>query len=209
MKKNTIDLPPERGGEGERQKAYRAFLRQCREEMRETVDSLPADRPWRVELGCGHGHFLVDQATRGQEFCWVGIDVNRGRIEASRKKADRMGLDHLYFLHGDIRLFMEAVSVERVSEVYVLFPDPFPKARHEKHRLFQDTFLDQLTRILSPDGKLYFKTDVGAYFREVEEKMNLRPEYRRLPLDWPEGIPTVFEQRAEQVLAAIWEKKPV
>ena len=206
MKKNSVDLPPETAGESARQRAYRAFLAEARESMHRVVAGLPVDRPLVVELGCGHGHFLVDQAMRRPEAFFLGLDVHRGRIAAGQSKARKRGLENLQFLQGDVRLFLENITEEGLTEIYALFPDPFPKARHEKHRLFQGEVLQRLMGILKPGGGLFFKTDVEPYYRQVVENLETIKELARSSREWPPSVPTVFEQRAREVFVGIWEK---
>ena len=95
-----------------------------------------------LEIGCGNGHFLAAYATaHPDQFC-VGIDLRLERIEKALRKRDRAGLGNLHFLRCDALDFLHELPAGAcLGDIYMLFPDPWPKKRHHKHRLFKPEFL--------------------------------------------------------------------
>ena len=86
-----------------------------------------------LEIGCGHGHYLAAYAaTHPDEFC-LGIDIIRDRLERAEKKTRRAKLPNVAFLLTEARMLVENLPKNHVLEhIFVLFPDPWPKRRHNK-----------------------------------------------------------------------------
>ena len=87
-----------------------------------------------------------------------------------------------------------------VGRVFVLFPDPWPKKRHVKRRLFAKPLLDALARVMRPGAELRLATDVGDYARTSLLALRAHPEFRwpvRGPADWRERTPDWPETRYE------------
>lgn len=149
------------------------------------------------EIGCGHGHFLTAYATAHPATLCLGLDLNRERIERACRKRDRAASKNLHFLQADARLFLEVLPAElRLSVVFILFPDPWPKARHHKHRLMQPSFLDALAYHAAPDCQLCFRTDHQPYYRDTESLIRESSRWHLTDVPWPFDHETVFQQRA-------------
>ena len=63
----------------------------------------------------------------------------------------------------DARILLRALPDRCLDRLFLLFPDPWPKARHHKRRLVQPAFVDELARVLKPGGRLRFATDWAGY----------------------------------------------
>ncbi len=177
---------------------YRARREKELRELQEFLKNLPAGE-YVLELGCGHGHFLTALAQkyvnekRGLHF-WA-VDKNRERIERAQKKTQRAGLD-VHWLNATVEdVFENWPAQVRVAEVFVLFPDPWPKSKHHKHRFVNEGLLNALVKKMTPQGRFYFRTDNEAYFEEGRALLQAHPQWEIDPhAPWPEGLPaTVFE----------------
>lgn len=167
-------------------------------QLKEFLKNLPAGQ-YVLELGCGHGHFLAALAQkyvdekRGLKF--LGVDKNAERIERAQKKTDRAGLE-VKWLNAKVEDVMEYWPAQaKLVEVFILFPDPWPKAKHHKHRFVNEGLLSALAPKMSAGGSLYFRTDNDEYFAEGRALLEAHPKWQ---IDgqaaWPEGLPaTVFE----------------
>jgi len=167
----------------------------------------PPGKPLTWEIGCGHGHFLVRYAaSRPDELC-IGIDLIRERIVRSEKKRDRARLAHLHFIKCEAAEFLDCLPAEtRLGSILVLFPDPWPKRRHHKNRLFQDSFLTTLAAKAGQGSRLYLRTDHADYFKAARETIAAHAAWKIDPdAPWPLEEPTVFQQKAPsyQSLAAL------
>lgn len=152
------------------------------------------------EVGCGHGHFLTAYATAHPERLCIGIDIASERIARAQRKRDRARLGNLHFIHADAALFLETLPAHvRLADVFVLFPDPWPKSRHHKNRLMQPDFLAATARRAAPEARLHFRTDHQAYFASAEATLRAHPDWRIVEeAVWPFEFETVFQSRAEE-----------
>src|ERR1043165_5508132 len=112
------------------------------------------------ELGCGHGHYLTAYAAAHPDKLCLGVDLVQERIERATKKRDRAKLANLHFIRAEARLFLEMLPpAATFSDVFILFPDPWPKARHHKHRIIQPEVLEVIAARATPMCRLLFRTD--------------------------------------------------
>ncbi|HQU08692.1 MAG: hypothetical protein B7X06_00800 [Verrucomicrobia bacterium 21-51-4] len=177
-----------------------------RESLRGTVSTLFADEPRAVlELGCGHGHFLTSLATAHPAALHVGVDKLPSRIARGQRKVERAQLNRLHFIHADILDFLELVPrTVYWSAIYVLFPDPWPKRRHHKHRWLQPHTLAALASQAAPGAHLYFKTDVKAFYLDVIKLLELQGDWALVDdAEWPDGPRTIFEGYANESYSLI------
>lgn len=128
------------------------------------------ERPLEVDVGSGKGRFLVARSGRFPDVDFLGIERQLKRVHSSGRRCERAGREN-------VRLFrMEGfyavnylMPPECVRTYYFFFPDPWPKARHHAHRLFDAAFMEALHRTLEPGGKLHVATDHLPYFEEIAE----------------------------------------
>ncbi len=127
------------------------------------------DHPLHVEVGMGKGRFLMDMARLHPGYSYLGLELYDSvlvRALEKRQALEEEGevLDNLYFLRMDARLLPEIFGPGEVERIYLNFSDPWPKARHRSRRLPSRQFLDRYERILSPQGRVEFKTDNQELF---------------------------------------------
>jgi tRNA (guanine-N7-)-methyltransferase len=159
---------------------------------------LPKPRPVIWEIGCGHGHFLSRYAEDFPEKFCVGVDICRERIDKGRRKAERARLANCHFIRAEAREFLHALPAQIIfEEIWVLFPDPWPKKRHHKNRLLQPEFFEALAGRAGEGARLYFRTDFGEYFRAVEAVLPALKTWQPISAAiWPLEHETVFQARA-------------
>lgn len=179
---------------------------------RELAALLPANRAIAWEIGSGHGHFLVQYAQAFPDKFCVGVDIIRDRLNRSGRKRDRAKLTNCHFVLAEAREFFDAMPAGvTLQEVWVLFPDPWPKKRHHKNRIMQAEFLEALARRAGEGARLYFRTDHAEYFAAVAEFLPGLKTWRVDPAaSWPLEQETVFQARAPayQSLVAIRTSHP-
>jgi tRNA (guanine-N7-)-methyltransferase len=181
---------------------YVSVLDGRRAELRERINAiLPSSSGGRFlwEVGCGHGHFLTAYAAAHPEKCCIGVDLVSERIERADRKRERAQVPNLHFIRAEARLFLECLpSHSRITEVFILFPDPWPKSRHHKHRVLQAEFLSSLAARCEPGARLYFRTDYRPYFEDAAATLRESHAWELVEQPWPFEFETVFQSRAEQ-----------
>jgi len=121
--------------------------------------------PLEVDLGCGKGRFLSVHASRCPERNFIGVERKMDRVRKVEKKLDRLGLTNVRLLRIEAAYFIEHLLPDACLDVlYIFYPDPWPKRRHNRRRLFSPDFMNSLTRVLSPQGIVHLSTDHLDYF---------------------------------------------
>jgi tRNA (guanine-N7-)-methyltransferase len=150
------------------------------------------------EVGSGHGHFLTAYASVNPERLCIGIDLVGERIDRAIRKRDRAKLSNLHFIRAEARFFLETLPpAHRLGAIFVLFPDPWPKLRHNKHRIIQPSFLSAAGSHSVPGCPLYFRTDFEPYFAAARATVGEHPDWELTDEPWPFEYATVFQQRAD------------
>ncbi len=172
-----------------------------RRDLRERQTHLLSQQPtFTWEIGCGHGHFLTAYAQAHPTEICIGVDIVSERIERAIRKRDRAKLSNLHFIHAEARLFLETLPAHATfSRLFVLFPDPWPKLRHHKHRIMQPDFLSAAAKRAGEGARLYFRTDFTPYSEDTNTVFDSHPDWALATPGneaWPFEYETVFQSRA-------------
>ena len=133
-------------------------------------DLFPLPQPVELEIGCGDGGFLFEYAQRHPDRNFLGVERLLGRVRKLSKKGLREGLTNLRLLRIEARYVLEYLLPEHAFEaLHIYFPDPWPKDRHRRHRLINETFPPLARRILRQKGVIYLRTDDPVYFGQMQE----------------------------------------
>ena len=148
-----------------------------------------------VDFGSGMGFHALSLATSSPDVGVLAIDVHTVGLLAIAETATEQNLSNLRTHHGDgMDVFKDWLKSESISEVHVLFPDPWPKARHHKRRLISDHFLDQVFALLKPGGRMVFVTDDESYFKSASAIIRDH-KFQVIEADWEVPV-TTYHQRA-------------
>jgi tRNA (guanine-N7-)-methyltransferase len=190
--------------------AYAALVTQRRDAVRVRLDQILAANPTFLwEVGSGHGHFLTAYAAKHPEKICIGVDLVGERVERATRKRDRAALPNLHFIRAEARLFLNALPpAAQISEVFILFPDPWPKLRHHKHRVLQPEFLAAIAPHAAPGCRIYFRTDYQPYFEDARRVISGSPHWELVETPWPFEFETVFQSRADSYGSAIAQLRP-
>lgn len=133
------------------------------------------EAPLCVEIGTGYGHFMHDYCEKNPEVNFIGMDFRFKRsYNLARKLAEHPTKNFKYLrARGERIEFM--FKEGEVDRLFYFFPDPWPKKRHHKKRLFQQPFLQAAYKVLRPGGTLFVKTDHSGYAEWMIEHMD-KPE---------------------------------
>jgi len=126
-----------------------------------------------LELGCGKGeHTLAFAAENSRKLC-VGVDCKSHRICVGAEKAINEGLGNVLFLHARIERLREFFTEHSINEIWMTFPDPYPKTQAVKFRLSAAPFLDAYAKLLVPGGHVHLKTDSDLFYNYTRESVEL------------------------------------
>ena len=125
--------------------------------------------PVLVEIGFGNGDALAEFASSNPEWNCVGVEVFRPGIGALINRCDQQDIRNIRIVDGEGLTYLESIPDDSLDRIWVLFPDPWPKARHHKRRLITREFSNVASQKLKNDGKLTIATDWASYAAEIEE----------------------------------------
>ena len=133
------------------------------------------ERPWVLEIGFGDGRFWPHYAaTFAQAPNYLGVELSGVSLLKAHRRLKDAGLSNaiLTKMPADV-LVREVIAPGSLDQMVVNFPDPWPKAGHEEHRLLRVPFFQLAASRLKADGSILFTTDHDEYFefacREAQE----------------------------------------
>ncbi|MCL2063236.1 MAG: tRNA (guanosine(46)-N7)-methyltransferase TrmB [Candidatus Cloacimonetes bacterium] len=143
------------------------------------------NRSITIEIGSGKGEFIATYSRFYPEKNFIGIELKDKRIMTTLKKLDIENNSNVRLL----KLFVDSdivkyIRPESIDELIIYHPDPWPKTRHHKHRLFQKSFLDSIYPILKIDGYIRISTDDLNYKDWIVRLFNERDDFESM---YPEG----------------------
>jgi tRNA (guanine-N7-)-methyltransferase len=116
-------------------------------------------------------------------------------LRMAHARSVRSGLDNMRFVRADAREFVEFfVPSATVQAYHIYFPDPWPKKRHHKRRLFNDGFLREIERTLASGGRLWLATDFADYYEAMLDVLDRSEILHEIEVDW-EGARTNYEEK--------------
>lgn len=130
------------------------------------------DARLEVEIGFGNGEFIVQRAQEHPQTNFVGLELEWASVQRALRRLTQAQVANVRLLQVDARIALERlVPPQTVAHLYTLFPCPWPKERHVKHRLFGHAFLKLLNSRLQRGGTAQLVTDHHPYMEWVLEQV--------------------------------------
>jgi tRNA (guanine-N7-)-methyltransferase len=160
----------------------------------------PKPQPLEVELGCGDASFLVEFARRNPGKNFIGIERLLGRISKLDRKGRRAGLTNLRGVRIESSYFLQfLLPPDSASALHIYFPDPWPKKKHRKYRLLNESFPRLAHAALAPGGVVYLRTDDADYFAQMTEVFGASREFQKV--ETPAELSELFTDFEREFLA--------
>jgi len=128
-----------------------------------------------LEIGFGGGEHLAAQAARRPDVLFIGAEPFQNGVASALRHIDEAGLTNVRVHDGDARELLARMPDASLERIFVLFPDPWPKARHHKRRLLQADVAAELARVLKVGGRLRFASDWANYVDWSLELLSATP----------------------------------
>lgn len=164
------------------------------------AELVPGRGPWEVEIGFGKGRYLLRRCESEPDRRFLGIELAGEYHGIFVARARRRGPANWIALRGEAQYLISSVlPAGFASALHIYFPDPWPKGRHHKRRLFEPESVDLVLGLLRRGGRLYFATDFLDYGELVRELLAGYPGLRLVRRDrpWEEGPRTNYEAKYE------------
>ncbi|HEY2179309.1 MAG TPA: tRNA (guanosine(46)-N7)-methyltransferase TrmB [Caulobacteraceae bacterium] len=178
----------------------------------------PAVREVWIEIGFGGGEHLAAQAAAHPDVLVLGAEPFLNGVASALRHIDAGDLANVRLRLGDGRELLALLPEGSVDRLFILFPDPWPKARHHKRRLINAAFAAEASRVMAPGARLRFATDWADYAHEALAALTACPalawtaeradDWRRGPAD---HFVTRYETKRLGDCAPIWlefERRP-
>ena len=161
------------------------------------TDYFKNQNPLVVELACGRGEYSLAMARKDQQKNYIGVDIKGARIWKGAKMALEENLKNVAFIRCRIEQLAHFIADGEIAEIWITFPDPFPRKSDAKKRLTSSRFL-KLYRQLCKNGSLiHLKTDNLPLFNFSKE--NIESEGFKLN----EVIEDIYSKKIDNELLSI------
>lgn len=130
---------------------------------------LHEDKDLIIEYCSGNGQWIIEQAIKHPSKNFIAVEIRFDRAKKIWKKIHAYNLKNLIVIFGDGREFSKYYLPKKiVSDIYINFPDPWPKEKHAKNRILQKTFIEQMKGLLKKEGRVYLSTDHKSYLESTK-----------------------------------------
>lgn len=171
----------------------------------EQIFQRPPPLNLEVDLGCGKGRFLLARASACQDTCFLGIDRRQARIDKISRAVKRNKLVNIRLICTEaFHAVTNLIPENSVAIYYIFFPDPWPKRRHHRRRLFDAGFLNAVHRTLRSGGLIHIATDHGDYFSIIREALCADRRFAETGLFIP-----AEDERTNFELVFLGQNKPI
>ena len=164
-------------------------------------DSIHKSKKLFFEIGFGSGDIIYKQAKLNPENIYIGIEYYRKGIAQLIEKIETTKLENLKIFHGDARRVLANIPDEIFDEIWLFFPDPWPKKRHSKRRFIQLEMIELLHRKIKQGGKLLISSDDKNYIAWTLSLIFMRNFFNWLsdePSDWKHPNNDYFGSKYEK-----------
>ena len=166
------------------------------------LGALFGGRPVWLEIGFGGGEHMVHQAVRNPGVGLIGCEPFINGVAMLLGKIRAAGADTIRVHPGDVRDLFDVLPDAAIDRVFLLYPDPWPKAKHHRRRAVTPEYLEPLARVTRPGAELRVATDIPDYVRQTLEQVPRhgwdwtaeRAADWRTP--WADWLPTRYERKA-------------
>jgi tRNA (guanine-N7-)-methyltransferase len=173
---------------------------------------VPPDADIEVELGCADARFLFERAPRHPEVLFVGLEIRHPLVKQVNRLATEQRMPNLRAVFCNINVDLPSLFSNRsLRRVFVNFPDPWFKRRHQKRRLVNDELVQVLHDKLRLDGELFFQSDVFDLAMDAMAVLEAAPDrFANVLGPWsfarenPYAAKSLREVRCEERGMRIW-----
>ena len=122
-----------------------------------------------LEIGPGSGQFFIHKALSEKERLWIALELKYKPLIQTARKIQKQSCRNAKTVRYNARMLKELFAPKELNNIYIHFPDPWPKKRHHKHRLIKTEFVNTIYRLLRKNSFVELKTDHRGYFQEIHE----------------------------------------
>jgi tRNA (guanine-N7-)-methyltransferase len=154
-----------------------------------------------LEIGFGGGEHLVYQAKRNPNIGFIGCEPYINAVAMLAGKLSQLDLENVRIYPGDVRDLFDVLPDDSIGNVFLLYPDPWPKKRHHRRRFVTSEYLIDLNRVMKTGAVLRIATDIPDYVRQSLQEV-MKHNFSWMASDaldwrecWSDWISTRYEKK--------------
>jgi tRNA (guanine-N7-)-methyltransferase len=155
-----------------------------------------------LEIGFGNGDNLVQSAKNYPKSLYIGAEPFLNSAVQCIQKLKKDNITNVKIWHDDIKKIINFIPSNSISEIKILFPDPWPKTKHKSRRLIQPIFIEYLSLILAQNGTITIGTDHPVLKSWVLEQFQSNQG-----LEWLANDANDWRTRPSDCFSTKYEKK--
>lgn len=143
-----------------------------------------------VEFGVGKGLFIRNYAAKYPDKNFLGVEKYQKWTRHAFQRIEKNGLTNVRLMQATGEEVVTLLSSHSVREYYILFPDPWPKRRHQQRRIIQTSMIERIHFTLKTGGRLYIATDHADYYQWMQKIIQpfLKHHFKSIQYVRPEFI---------------------
>ncbi len=144
--------------------------------------------PIYIECCSGNGEWAIEKAQTYPQINWITIEMRFNRVRKIYSKRFNLQIKNLFIVCGRAEIFIKKYLLSNcIDAFYVNFPDPWPKRKHEKYRLIQKPFIQELSRVMKPRKIFHLVSDAFQYIKQIEKEMGEIQNFKKWDIEKPFG----------------------
>ncbi len=145
------------------------------------------ERPLLLDIGCARGRFLLRMAKAEPEWNYLGVEIREPLVDEANRLANEAGLENLHYVFCNAMLWLDRLLADIpegvLRDVTIQFPDPWFKKKHAKRRMVNSELVDNVSKHLSPGGRIFIQTDIEPLADEMFVQFRNANVYDELSVD--------------------------
>jgi len=163
-----------------------------------SINRLNSKKKLILEIGIGMGENIIYLSKKNTKKIIIGVDPFKNGMVNVSDYCINNNIKNIYLYPYVFQKFINKFKKLRFDIIYVLFPDPWPKKKHEKRRIVNEEFLKKIFVILKKKGKVFFSTDNLDYYTNVKTLLKKFPNIKLKKVNKIVTIKTKFYLKAEK-----------
>ena len=157
-----------------------------------------------LEIGFGAGEHLAWQAEHNPDIGLIGVEPFVNGMAQLCARCEASGLANIRLFDDEAQILLGWLPPQSIARTFILFPDPWPKRRHQKRRIVSPKTLAALARVMVPGAELRIATDIADYVRTTLLAISRSPDFV-----WPAMTPGDWRVRTADWPATRYETKAI
>ncbi len=138
-------------------------------------------QPLNIEYCSGNGQWIIDKAKSHPDINWIAVEMDFQRARKIWVKMHNENLNNLFVVMGEAKTFTKYYLLkESIDNIFINFPDPWPKKKHAKNRLLKKDFLTEVSRVLKQDHEITVVTDDTVYSKQAIDTFVEHKDYQNI-----------------------------